>query len=311
MTQFLFLKIKFKNFSNLLFFCGIFVVSGFIIKNCYNEKEFAENNISSDTSKVIPETIYGVTLENVHTKFEKTLYSLGTLGKRPTSRVVFDNEETPVQYLDQVRKIRKVSYVMGEIVDSYEMKRLSFSKYKIRVKQYVDLLNNDIDIWEAGNEINGEWNGTIEDMVNRLNYCVNYIKLKNKKTAVTFFYNKNCWENPDNEMFTWINNSFPKDLNGKIDYVFVSYYDDNCKSEKPEWQGVFDSLHTIFPNAKLGIGECGTKFPERKEEYMKRYYSMKINTPNYIGGYFWWYFNKDCVPQSNKLWKVMNEAMGK
>ena len=300
-----------KTILNIFFFFGIFAVTGFIFKNCYSDKEFSGTTILPDTSKINNETLYGVTLENVHTKFEKTLYSLGTLTKKPTSRVVFDNEETPVQYLDQVRKIRKVSYVMGEIVDSYEMKRLSVPKYKTRVKQYVDLLNNDIDIWEAGNEVNGEWNGTIDDMVSKIKFCINYIKLKNKKTALTFFYNKNCWENPDNEMFTWINNSFPKELASKVDYVFVSYYEDNCKTDKPEWQGVFDSLHTIFPNSKLGIGECGTKFPDKKEEYIKRYYSMKITTPNYVGGYFWWYFNKDCVPQSSKLWKVMNDAMGK
>src|SRR5438105_7914951 len=300
-----------KILLKLLFLLGIFAITGFVIKNCYNENELSESSVFTDTPKAGNEIIYGVTLENVHNKFEKTLYSLGTLGKKPTSRIVFDNEEMPAQYLDQVRKIRKVSNVMGEIVDSYEMKRLSASKYKTRVKQYVDLLNNDIDIWEAGNEINGEWNGSIDDMVNRLSFCIKYIKLKNKKTAVTFFYNKNCYEDPDNEMFTWINNSFPKELTSQIDYVFVSYYEDNCKSDAPEWQNVFDSLHTIFPNSKLGIGECGTKFPEKKEEYMKRYYSMKINTPNYVGGYFWWYFNRDCVPQSSRLWKVMNDAMGK
>ena len=236
---------KYNALVNILFICGIFGITGFVIKNCYNEKEFSDSRIITDTSKAGPEIIYGVTLENVHNKFEKTLYSLGTLGKKTTSRIVFDNEEMPFQYLEQVQKIRKVSYVMGEIVDSYEMKRLSFSKYKIRVKQYVDLLNDDVDIWEAGNEINGEWNGSIDDMVNRLKFCINYIKLKNKKTAVTFFYNKNCWQNPDNEMFTWINNSFPNELASKIDYVFVSYYEDNCKSDAPEWQGVFDSLHTM------------------------------------------------------------------
>ncbi len=96
---------NYKVLLNLIFFTGIFVLSGFVLKNCLNEKDLPPANVSSDTSKVPAERIYGVTLESVHNKFEKTLYSLGTLGKKPTSRVVFDNDEEPAKYLEEVRKI--------------------------------------------------------------------------------------------------------------------------------------------------------------------------------------------------------------
>ena len=39
---------------------------------------------------------------------------------------------------------------------------------------------------------------------------------------------------------------------------------------------------------------------------MKRYYKMNITTPGYIGGYFWWYYKKDCVPYTKPLWNVLN-----
>ena len=112
-------------------------------------------------------------------------------------------------------------------------------------------------------------------------------------------------------MFRWINDNVPMNMKDSLDYVFVSYYEDDCDDIQPDWQSVFDSLHVIFPNSRLGIGECGTKFPERKESYINRYYSMDINTPNFVGGYFWWYFKQDCVPYTKKLWSVLNSIFEK
>lgn len=43
---------------------------------------------------------------------------------------------------------------------------------------------------------------------------------------------------------------------------------------------------------------------------MNRYYTMQISTPNYIGGYFWWYYKSgldtDCVPKTKELWSTLN-----
>jgi hypothetical protein len=43
----------------------------------------------------------------------------------------------------------------------------------------------------------------------------------------------------------------------------------------------------MFPQSKLGMGECGSKYAPRKAAYIKRYYAMKIDVPGYVGGYFW------------------------
>jgi hypothetical protein len=72
---------------------------------------------------------------------------------------------------------------------------------------------------------------------------------------------------------------------------------------------VFDSLHVIFPNSKLGIGECGTSYSSLKRDYINRYYRMRITTRNYIGGYFWWYYKQDCVPNTKVLWNCIDSAM--
>jgi len=95
-----------------------------------------------------------------------------------------------------------------------------------------------------------------------------------------------------------------------VDYILVSYYEDDCNNYQPNWQRVFDSLHSLFPGAKLGMGECGTSIASKKAAYINRYYTMHITTPGYIGGYFWWYYKEDCVPDTLPLWTTLDNAIG-
>jgi hypothetical protein len=111
-------------------------------------------------------------------------------------------------------------------------------------------------------------------------------------------------------MFRWANENISPKTKLNLDYVLVSYYEDDCNNYQPDWQRVFDSLHVLFPNSKLGIGECGTTIASRKAEYITRYYTMNVTTQNYIGGYFWWYYRQDCVPWTTKpLWQVLDDAI--
>jgi hypothetical protein len=67
-----------------------------------------------------------------------------------------------------------------------------------------------------------------------------------------------------------------------------------------------------FPNAYLGFGEvgypsetvsclngvsfCDVKTGEKAGEkipLLNKYYSLKIDVPKYVGGYFWWTFQQD------------------
>jgi hypothetical protein len=36
---------------------------------------------------------------------------------------------------------------------------------------------------------------------------------------------------------------------------------------------------------------------------------MKLIVPNYVGGYFWWYFAEQMVPKSQPLWTTLSQAM--
>ncbi|MGB2553922.1 hypothetical protein ACPF04_12280, partial [Campylobacter sp. MOP51] len=58
-------------------------------------------------------------------------------------------------------------------------------------------------------------------------------------------------------MLEWTKKHIGKKIKQNIDYVFVSYYEDDNDGFLPDWQMLFDELKATFPNSKLGIGECG------------------------------------------------------
>jgi hypothetical protein len=94
-----------------------------------------------------------------------------------------------------------------------------------------------------------------------------------------------------------------------LDYVLISYYEDDCNDLQPDWLSVFQRLAQMFPSSKLGFGEIGTKLKERKIPYIQRYYNMHLSVPRYVGGYFWWYGRQDFVPWTKPLWTILNDVI--
>jgi hypothetical protein len=252
--------------------------------------------------------VYGVTIDAIN-KLSNTVNALSRHHFKPTTRIVFDEWIDASVYSNAVNQIHNVSFIMGELLDSYYMNQYNLQQYVARSNQYLSTLGNKVDIWEVGNEVNGEWLGPIPDVITKIDTAYHIFKSAGKKTAITLYYNKVCYENPQNEMFRWVANSLPADMKNGLDYVWVSYYEDDCNAYQPNWQVVFDSLSKIFPNSKLGIGECGTSNSNKKASYIKRYYGMRIKNPRYVGGYFWWYYRQDCTPYSKVLWGTLDTAM--
>ena len=129
------------------------------------------------------------------------------------------------------------------------------------------------------------------------------------KTALTLYYNEDCWSAPENEMFTWAETNLPASLRQSLDWVLVSYYEDDCNGLQPDWESVLAKLAIDFPNSKLGIGECGTTKAASKAEYVNRYYSMKVSQPRFVGGFFWWYYRQDMVPYTKALHASLSAAI--
>lgn len=272
----------------------------------------ASQSWAADTSvasgRIVPSPLYGVTMDDI-SRLSDITTSLSKLPKMPTTRIVFDENVAPSYYRNAAVAINKVSYVMGEILDSFYVKTVTVPGYIDRTKQYLNALSDVVDIWEIGNEINGEWLGTNADVVAKMEGAYDLVKSQNKTAALTLYYNQDCWSKKSNEMFTWANTNVPYRMKQGLDYVLISYYEADCNNLKPDWPAVFHKLAVMFPNSKIGFSEVGSTSRTGKAAYLTRYYTMKINEPKYVGGYFWWYGRQDFVPYTKSMWSTLNSAI--
>lgn len=252
--------------------------------------------------------VYGVTVDDI-SNLPAITTALSKLPKKMTTRIVYDEWQPASDYRNATVAINRVSNVMGEILDSSAMDQYSVSQYLDRTKEYLGTLGDVVNIWEIGNEINGEWLGNNADVVAKMTGAYDIAKAQGKTTALTLYYNKDCWSNPNNEMFKWTAANVPARMRQGLDYVLVSYYEEDCNGLKPDWQTVFQQLSAMFPYSKVGFGETGTTTTD-KATYLTRYYTMQISVPNYIGGYFWWYGKEDLMPYTKPLWTTLYKAIG-
>ncbi len=260
--------------------------------------------------------LYGVTLDSIK-EIEPTIEALDSLSKRVMVRVVFDENISAKSYKEPLQKLKRVSFVMGELFDSEYLPHYSFKAYKKRVNEYLDVLGDVVDVWEIGNEVNGEWTGEPSDVAKKVAYAYSAVKKRGYKSALTLYYNDytyndGCWAKPEEKMRPWAKKYLDKELKEGVEYLFVSYYEEDCDNYRPtklEWERLFKELGKMFPNSKLGFGEVGTSNPSKKAEYLKRYYTLDINASRYVGGYFWWYAKEDMVPKSKPLWGILDEVL--
>lgn len=257
------------------------------------------------TGRIPAGPLHGLTLDSIE-GLPAIVTSLGRLSKRATARIVFDQGMDPSYYSDAVDQIGNVAYVMGELLDSFAVKDISVTAYKQRMQQYLAAFGTKVDIWEVGNEINGEWLGNTSDVVAKMTGAYDLAKAAGVTTELTLYMNQDCWSSADHEMFTWTQANVPARMKQGLDYVLVSFYEDDCNGVQPDWPSVFARLHDMFPSSRIGFGEVGTKYADRKNEYITRYYSMSIADPHYVGGYFWWYGKQDLVPYTTSYWKTFD-----
>jgi hypothetical protein len=156
--------------------------------------------------------------------------------------------------------------------------------------------------------VNGEWLGPSDRVEAKITAAYQQVKQRDKRTALTLYYNQGCVQKPEHEMFTWAQSNIPAEMRQGLDYVWVSYYEERCHGEEPDWDQVFTRLHELFPHAKLGIGGCGTTDAAQKAELIEHFYGLDVDVPSFVGGYFWWYFRDDMQPASAPLWSVLNDS---
>ncbi len=276
----------------------------------------------------------------------------------PTVRVVFDESMdqtkgggSAVEYAPILAGLSGHARIMGELLDSFYVSDYSLQELTSRACEYRAGLAHLVDIWEVGNEVNGEWLGdslaekllavfrvftsTGQDFALR---CPGWTLRSDERPfqlAVTLYYNgpydggqstdENCWEDPDHAMLHWTETTFGQAgalaaMVPHLDYVWISYYEDDCNGIQPDWPSVYGSLVLLFPNSLVGFGECGTTNSSRKVRMAMRYYhgmdspdpdfaNMHILQPRYVGGLFWWYFSRDL--DDDPFFSVLTDALSR
>lgn len=278
--------------------------------------------IVETSGKTLPEhPLFGVTIETLD---EFDVMRLGDLlkGKRLplTVRVIFQSEMLPSDYKGKLEEIEKINLaagekkivVLGTLYDSDYLARYKIkyplkpeykfncakldresTDYRFRTYCFVETLDRFVDVWEVGNEVNGEWadegckknkddeckskydekkDRHLPDSkvfpkrtIDKIEYAVSLAVRKDKPVALTLLHQPECTTWDDNDMFEWSRANITDYIRQNTDYLLVSYYEYNCnKGEGTQgenyWkESVFDTLSTptYFPNAYLGFGEVG------------------------------------------------------
>jgi hypothetical protein len=241
------------------------------------------------------------------------------LPKMPTTRLYFDVKQPPGSYAAAVAALRPVSYLMGELLDSSDETRISVGVYDRRVRSYLAAFRDKIDLWEIGNEVNGNWTGPYPVVEAKLAVAYRDVSALGHRTALTLYYNLGCGDGAaELSPLAFSRRYVPPAVRAGLRYVFLSYYEDSCGGIRPTaaaWSGYFRALHALYPNARLGFGEVGMTNPVTTRTFaaaaaeLRYYYALPIRLPYYTGGYFWWYYAEDCLPYQRKpLWRVLSSA---
>jgi hypothetical protein len=266
--------------------------------------------------RALPHTLYGVTADDV-TAISRLVASSRHLAHAPVTRIYFDVRQGPRAYGGAIRALRPVSYLMGELLDSADETAISTAAYASRVKSYLAAFGSAVDIWEIGNEVNGNWTGPYRVVAAKIQAAYGQVQARHLRSALTLYYNHGCGDGPaELDPLAFSRRYVPASVRSGLSYVFLSYYPGQCGGLRPSvstWTGYFEKLHALYPRARLGFGEIGLDAPATRATVQSaraligRYYGLPIRLPYYAGGYFWWYYAEDCLPyQSKPLWRAIN-----
>jgi hypothetical protein len=270
--------------------------------------------------------VYGDTLTDVATWGDHEAAVAGSrealdLGRRLTHRIVFDPGTGPADYAPAIRALSPYSDIMGEIVDSSSTRDYPRARYVARTRRFVERFGNRIDIYEIGNEVNGEWAGRGAAAKARAAFRV--VEAAGHPTALTAYYNPHCFSRRSHAMLPWLREHVHAEMRAGLDYVLVSYYERDChdhRVRRAEMDRVFGALHRLFPDARLGWGEIGLRRPVREQtravakHLLTHYYGIKpshaaVPADQYVTGGFWWFGQQDLYPTDKPLWATFRRAV--
>ncbi|HEX8762633.1 MAG TPA: DUF4082 domain-containing protein [Candidatus Saccharimonadales bacterium] len=270
--------------------------------------------------RTLPDPLYGMTVDDV-SNVSYIVAAAKASPRMPITRIVFDENTQPSDYTSAVNGLQPYSYIMGELLDSYYLPQYSVQQYHDRTAQFLSAFGNSVDLWEIGNEVNGNWTGNYNDVGAKITDAYNQVSAAGKRSALTLYYDIGCGNGPSElDPIAFSQQHVPASVRQGLNYIFLSYYEADCNNIRPSaetWTNYFNQLRQLYPNAKVGFGEVGLPNPAtsttlpKAQTMLNYYYGLKLGVPGYVGGYFWWYAYEDFLPVSaNKpLWQSFTTAI--
>jgi hypothetical protein len=192
-------------------------------------------------------------------------------------RLIFDKSKSPDYYKPAIKWAHDNGLkVLGELLDSYSMCCTSKAQWETHVQNYVNALSHgggapeeEVDEWEVGNEVNGEWLLVPQDKAKQsgercdsctgyaaradyIAYAADYVKKRSGKRTLLTLYWQVAEDKPSSSMFNWVRDVLEtssaeggtpvKDL---IDDVGISLYPDKTPMGLA-FDRVFTTLHERY-----------------------------------------------------------------
>jgi hypothetical protein len=266
--------------------------------------------------------IVGVTLDDLG-NLDAEIASLRALPVHPWVRVVLNVNRAHVTsvggYRVGVERLSRVSSVMGELVDSSELRAVSVAEVRSRTASYVRSLSRWVSVWEVGNEVNGNWTGASSVVARKVLAAYDIVHAAGDRAALTLYDNQRCGDGPGElAPSAWSRRYLPSRVRTGMAYVWISYYEAQCRAIRPsvgDLTRLFSGLHRLFPHARVGFGEVGMPHPATARtrsaavSLIDHYYRLRIPLSYFVGGDFWWYYAEDMVPRSKYLWGTLASAL--
>jgi hypothetical protein len=223
-------------------------------------------------------------------------------------RIVFDRAESPEAYRGTVELAHRLGVrVVGQILDSSQMKDVPLAAWRERVGRYVDTLP-EVDEWEVGNEVNGTWLG--RDVVAKVAYAARYVREHTGARTLLTLYWQLGEEAPRSSTFEWAAGNLSAALLADIDDIGLSLYPEDHPMGLA-LDRVLSTLHARFPAQRLLISELGywsadlghtwwwgspTDAQDRgRVAVASLYQSAILGYPYSGGGTYWWYYRQEAA----------------
>ncbi len=252
----------------------------------------------------------GVTFDSSHVTAEQWATTRQAVGRGGWIRIVLDREQPLDSYRPIIDRAHTLNMrVLGQILDSSEMKVLDLEGWKERVNSVLAALPL-VDAWEVGNEVNGNWLGP--DVEKKVAYATHRTKLlaPDKPRVLTVLWNLGE-DTEDDSVFRWLTR-FDKATLSDIDVLGLSLYPEDHPMGTA-YNRVVRTLRRLAPRSRIGVTELGYGNDDLggtwwwgsqhdktlAKRSVARFYDRASRAHAFsAGGTFWWYFLQEVTSVS-------------